>query len=84
MAGSHAETRGALLAGKHVRGEDLRRVGEQFVRLGHQRRGDLAVDVRLTGVLAAEGVEDPTINIESRDGAGASLTAVLPVPNSTS
>ncbi|SRR6266508_622544 len=49
----------ALFSGKYVGGEDLRWGGEKFVRLGHQCRRDLAVDVRLARVFVAEGIEDP-------------------------
>ena len=49
----------ALFAGKHVGGEDLRWAREQFVGFRHQRCRDLALEVCLPCVFAAERVEDP-------------------------
>jgi hypothetical protein len=47
-----------LLRGQDVGREDLWRGGEQLVGVGHQGGSDLAVDVSLTWVFAAERIED--------------------------
>lgn len=48
-----------LLGREYVGRENLWRRGQELVGVCHERRGDLPVDVRLAGVLAAERVKDP-------------------------